>query len=392
MLGGKIAAKHAKSFANGASEGLGASEPMAREVFMNEYDLLIIGAGPAGLTAGIYGQRAGLKTCILEKNYMGGGQILNTDEVDNYPGLPGINGFEMGKQFEEHAKKLGVEFKNAQVTKITDSDKEDLHGEDLYGEDLHGEDLDQAGSHKTDSEKEDSGKKELQIANREMPEGSFFKEKIVETDQGNFHAKTIILAMGTSYAQLEIPGEKEFTGRGVSYCAVCDGAFFRGKTVCVIGGGNTALGDVLYLAGICKKVYCIHRGESFRGAASSQQKMAELANVEVKLHCVAEAIEGTEQVESIKLRDLQTGQESILSVDGVFIAVGSRPNTKWLDGLVACDEKGYILAGEDCRTSAEGIFAAGDIRQKPLRQIITAAADGANAANAAKQFISNYDW
>ena len=345
----------------------GAFEPLTRpnglkgnrnEVFMNKYDLLIIGAGPAGLTAGIYGQRAGLKTCILEKNYMGGGQILNTDEVDNYPGLPGINGFEMGRQFEEHAKKLGVEFRNAQVTGITDSDKADFD------------------------------RKDLQKADRETAEGSFSKEKIVETDQGNFYAKAIILAMGTSYAQLEIPGEKEFTGRGVSYCAVCDGAFFRGKTVCVIGGGNTALGDVLYLAGICKKVYCIHRGESFRGAASSQKKVAELANAEVKFHCAAEAIDGTGQVESIKLRDLQTGQESTLSVDGVFIAIGSRPNTNWLDGLVACDEKGYILAGEDCRTSAQGIFAAGDIREKPLRQIITAAADGANAANAAKQWIN----
>lgn len=330
---------------------------------MKEYDLLIIGAGPAGLTAGIYGQRAGLKTCILEKNYMGGGQILNTDEVDNYPGLPGINGFEMGRQFEEHAKKLGVEFKNAQVIKITDYDKEDLHGTDL-------------------------DRKDLQKADREMVEVSLPKERIVETDQGNFCAKAIILAMGTSYAQLEVPGEKEFTGKGVSYCAVCDGAFFRGKTVCVIGGGNTALGDVLYLAGICKKVYCIHRGESFRGAAASREKVEELTNAEVKLHCVVETIEGNEQVESIKLRDLQTGQESTLPVDGVFIAVGSRPNTNWLDGLVACDEKGYILAGEDCRTSAQGIFAAGDIRVKPLRQIITAAADGANAANAAKQWIN----
>lgn len=321
---------------------------------MNKYDLIIIGSGPAGLSASIYGKRAGLNLLVLEKYPMSGGQILNTYEVDNYLGLPGSNGFDLGMQFREHADKLGVEFANVEVTGIEVS----------------------AGS----------------VREAELIAASIEEEqpgtKIVHTDQGDFAADAVILATGADHAHLGVPGEEEFSGRGVSYCATCDGAFYRGKKAAVIGGGDVALEDAIYLARFCEKVYCIHRRDTFRGAKILQEKLLSLDNVEVLYSHVATAICGEEKVEHLMLKDVKSGEEKELFVDGVFVAVGIHPNTELFSDLVACGEGGYILAGEDCITSAEGIFAAGDIRKKPLRQIVTAVSDGANAAVSAGNYLN----
>ena len=298
------------------------------------YDLIIIGSGPAGLSAAVYGKRAGLKLLVLEKAPMSGGQILNTYEVDNYLGLPGINGFDMGMQFRAHADKLGVEFREAEVAEICD------RGE----------------------------------------------SKLVKTDIGEFEAKTVILATGAVHAHLNVPGEEELSGMGVSYCATCDGAFFRGRTVAVVGGGDVALEDAIYLARTCEKVYLIHRRDELRGAMVLQEELKRLENVEILYHTVVEEIAGTDAVQGLRIRDTGSGAESELAVQGVFIAVGIHPNTELVQGLLTLDEGGYISAGEDCATAVPGLFAAGDVRKKPLRQIITAVADGANAAVAAGMF------
>ena len=298
------------------------------------YDLIIIGSGPAGLSAAVYGKRAGLDLLVLERAPMSGGQGLNTYEVDNYLGMPGMNGFDMGMQFREHADRLGVEFREAQVSAIQDK-----------------------GSH-----------------------------KLLLTDAGELEAKTVILAAGAVHARLEAPGEDRLGGRGVSYCATCDGAFFRGKTVAVVGGGDVALEDAIYLARTCEKVYLIHRRDELRGAMVLQRELKGLSNVEVLYSHVVEEIQGEEAVERIRVKDVRTDEQKELSVAGIFIAVGIRPGTELVQGLVDCDEGGYVLAGEDCATSVPGLFAAGDVRRKPIRQIVTAVADGANAAVSAGNY------
>lgn len=300
------------------------------------YDLIIIGSGPAGLGAAVYGMRAGLKLLVLEKNPMSGGQVLNTYEVDNYLGLQGINGFDMGMKFREHAEKVGAEFKEAEVTGI-----------------------------------EDKG-----------------EVKLVHTTEGDLEAKTLILAMGAQHAHLEVPGEEAFSGMGVSYCATCDGAFFKNKTVAVVGGGDVAVEDAIFLARACKKVYLIHRRDSLRAAKVLQDALMALPNVEILWNRTVSEIYGGDMVEGLKLSDKESGEETALLVDGVFIAVGIKPQTEICRELVTCDEGGYILAGEDTCTSAAGIFAAGDIRKKPMRQIITAVADGANAATVAAALVN----
>lgn len=299
------------------------------------YDLIIIGSGPAGLGAAVYGKRAGLNLLVIEKNPMSGGQVLNTYEVDNYLGLPGINGFDMGVKFREHAEKMGAEFKETEVTGIEDK-------------------------------------------------GSF---KLVHTQDGDFEAKTLILAMGARHAHLNVPGEEELTGMGVSYCATCDGAFFRNKTVAVVGGGDVAVEDAIFLARICKKVYLIHRRDSLRAAKVLQDSLLEQPNVEILWDSAVTAINGEDMVTGLTVKQVKTGEEKELPVNGIFIAVGIHPDTEICRDLVACEDSGYILAGEDTHTDVPGIFAAGDIRKKPLRQIITAVADGANAASAAGSLI-----
>lgn len=299
------------------------------------YDLIIIGSGPAGLSAAIYGKRAGLEVLVIEKNYMSGGQVLNTYEVDNYLGMPGINGFDMGMQFREHADKLGVEHAEGEVTGIED------------------------------------GK----------------IKKVITTDQ-EYEAYAVILAMGANHAHLNVPGEEKFTGRGVSYCATCDGAFYRGKIVAVVGGGDVALEDAVYLARFCEKVYLIHRRDEFRGAKILQKQVEALDNIEVLYSHTVEEICGEETVNKLMIKDVKSGESNELSVDGIFIAVGIVPATKWLPDWIEKDEKGYVVASEEGETSKTGIYAAGDIRTKALRQIITAVADGANAAVKAGSYIN----
>lgn len=303
------------------------------------YDLVIIGSGPAGLSAAVYGKRAGLNLVVVEKAPMSGGQVLNTYEVDNYLGMPGMNGFDMGMKFREHADKLGVDFKEAQVSAILDK-------------------------------------------------GSY---KLIVTDAGELEAKTVILAAGAVHAHLEVPGEERLSGRGVSYCATCDGAFFRGRTVAVVGGGDVALEDAIYLARTCEKVYLIHRRDELRGAVVLQQELKGLSNVEILYSHVVEEIEGEESVERVRVKDVKTDEKKEIPVAGIFIAVGIRPGTELVRKLAECDEEGYVIAGEDCTTSVPGLFAAGDVRRKPIRQIVTAVADGANAAVSAGNYCSSSD-
>ena len=299
------------------------------------HDLIIIGSGPAGLSAAVYGRRAGFSTLVIEKIPMSGGQVLNTYEVDNYLGLPGINGFDMGMKFREHAEKMQAEFMEADVLGVEDS-------EDC---------------------------------------------KLVKTAEGDFEARAVIIASGASHSHLGVPGEEELSGMGVSYCATCDGAFFRGKTVAVIGGGDVAVEDAIFLARACEKVYLIHRRDSLRAAQSLQNTMLALPNVEVCWDSVVESINGDGQVSSLTMLHKPSGERRELPLQGVFIAVGIKPNSESFISNIASDEKGYLIAGEDCATSMPGVFAAGDIRTKKLRQIVTAVADGANAVEGVQEYF-----
>ncbi len=301
------------------------------------YDLIIIGSGPAGLGAAVYGRRAGLSTLVIEKNPMSGGQVLNTYEVDNYLGLPGMNGFDMGMKFREHAEKMEAKFMEADVSGIEDN-----------------------GDYKT-----------------------------VLTSEGELQGRSVIIASGATHSHLGVPGEEELSGMGVSYCATCDGAFFRGKDVAVVGGGDVAVEDAIFLARICRKVYLIHRRDSLRAARSLQKAMMAMENVEICWDSVVESINGEDGVTDISVRSKKTGELEKLEVQGVFIAVGIRPNSEPFVGNIAADERGYLIAGEDCATSMPGVFAAGDIRTKKLRQIVTAVADGANAVEGAQEFLAN---
>ena len=298
-------------------------------------DVIIIGSGPAGMGAAIYGKRAGLDTLVIEGTGMSGGQVTQTYEVDNYLGLPGVNGFDMAMTFQAHMEKLGAEFEMGVVTGI--------------------------------EKKED-----------------YFE---VITDENTYKTQTVILATGASHNKLMVPGEEEFAGMGVSYCATCDGAFFRGKTTMVVGGGDVAIEDAIFLARGCEKVYLVHRRDELRGAKILQDNLMSLPNVEIIWDSVVEAIEGEEQVEQVKILNRKTGEKSDLKVDGIFIAVGIHPNTECFAGLVKTDPNGYIIAGENCETSVPGIFVAGDTRTKELRQIITAVADGANAINSVEKHL-----
>ena len=302
------------------------------------YDLIIIGSGPAGLAAAVYAQRACLDTLVIEGSTVSGGQILNTYEVDNYPGYPGISGYELGMKLREHADKLGAHFKEDTVLKI-----------------------------------EDKGPKEV---------------KRVIGMNATYEARTLILATGASHKKLGIPGETELAGAGVSYCATCDGAFFRNRTVAVIGGGDVAVEDAVFLSRMCSKVYLIHRRGELRAAKSLQNQLFSKENVEILWNMQAQAIEGNGTVERLILSEKGTGKKKELSVQGVFIAVGIQPETKAFEGIVNM-EQGYIKAEEEGITSAPGIFAAGDARTKKLRQIVTAAADGANAVTSAEQYLSD---
>lgn len=299
------------------------------------YDLIIIGAGPAGMSAAVYAARAELDFIVIEGSMMQGGQVLTTYDVDNYLGFPGIGGFDMGTKFAEHAKKLGTEF----VT------------ENVISMDAKGE------------------------------------VKTVTTDKNTYDTRTIIIATGAVHKKAGIPGEEEFTGRGVSYCATCDGAFFRNKVTAVVGGGDVAVEDALYLTRMCSKVYLIHRRDEFRAAKSLVNKAKQSDKIEFVLDSVVDRIEGENKVGSITVRNKKDDTVKQLTVDGVFFAVGMQPVTAFIDNSIEKNEAGYIIAGEDCVTNVPGVFAAGDIRTKQLRQIITAAADGANAVASVEKYI-----
>ena len=301
------------------------------------YDIIIIGSGPAGLSAAIYAQRACLDTIVIEKNGISGGQVLNTWEVDNYPGFPGVTGFELSRQFREHANKLGARVVQDEVVQV-----------ELSG-----------------------------------------NVKKVVCEEETYEARCVILASGAHHRTLEVPGEEELRGAGVSYCATCDGAFFRGRTVAVVGGGDAALEDAIFLARMCEKVYIVHRRDKLRGAKRLQERLQVLENIEFVWNSETAAIEGNGQVEALRLRQTQTGEERRLDVDGVFIAVGIAPESELYAGQLELDEQGYIRADESGQTSVPGVFAAGDVRTKALRQILTAASDGANCVASAERYLQS---
>ncbi len=301
------------------------------------YDVAVIGSGPAGMTAGIYASRALLRTIIFEKNAYGGLMAL-TDKLENWPGEKSIAGYDLAEKMHAQALDLGCEFISEEVNKV----------EKL-------------------SEKQFS----------------------IKTASGSeFSAKTVIYAAGSVPRKAEIPGEKEFTGNGVSYCAVCDGAFYRGLKVAVLGGGDSALKEALYLTKFAGKVTIVHRRDEFRAEKITQNEVRNNPKIDFLLNSVAEKIEGKDFVEKLVVKNVKTGEISELAVDGVFIFLGYIPETKPVEDLVKLAESGHILTDSECRTSTEGLFAAGDIREKLVRQVSTAVGDGAIAAVAAEHYLS----
>lgn len=301
----------------------------------NIYDLAILGAGPAGICAAIYATRAKLNTIWLDKKFVQGGQIVDTYEVDNYPGLPGITGLDLGEAMAGHAEKLGMKPQREPVRSI------------------------------------------------EAEQGI----KVIRTKKNEYRARAVIIACGATHRHLGIPGEEELSGMGVSYCATCDAAFFQDKTVVVVGGGNVAVEDAILLSRTCKKVYLVHRRDELRAEKILQECLFACKNVELIWDSIPLSIEGTDKVEALKIQNKKTQEESFIETDGVFIAVGIVPGTEKFKDLVKLDEAGYIVAGEDGITSEPGIFAAGDIRTKNLRQVVTAVADGANAVASAQRYL-----
>ena len=303
------------------------------------YDVLIVGGGPAGLTAAIYSLRAGKKVLLVER-MVPGGQIAYTKTVENYTGIKKIDGAELSEMMFDHAKSFGLE--------VVFSDVLDF---DIEGE-----------------------------------------IKKIRTHNGTFEGKTIILCLGASAKQLNLPNEKKFMGRGVSYCATCDGNFFKGKTVAIVGGGSSSLEDALHLSTLAKKVYLIHRRDEFRGEQILASKIFALAKdensaLETVLSSAVDAISGTDKLESITVKNLKTGELRDLNVDALFIAIGRKPDTEMLVDKIELDGSGYIITNEKMETSLAGVYAAGDVRQKQLRQIVTAASDGAIASINTNEYI-----
>ncbi len=303
---------------------------------MKIYDLVIIGSGPAGMAAAIYAKRAMLDSLLLEKEYMPGGQVIQTYEVDNYPGIPKTNGMELSNKFAEHAKELGIETRVAEVTDI-------------------------------------------------MPDGDV--KEIILKEGEKIQTKTVILATGAVHRTLGVPGEQELAGMGVSYCATCDGAFFRNKVTAVVGGGDVALEDAIFLSRMCDKVYLIHRRDELRGAKILQEQVKNNEKIEILWNSVVTKIDGEHKVESIQIENVDSHVDKTLQVDGIFIAVGTKPVSDLLKGRLEMDDQGYIKAGEDGVTNLPGIFAGGDGRTKNLRQVVTAVADGANCVQSVERYL-----
>lgn len=290
------------------------------------YDLIIIGSGAAGLSAAVYAVRARFNVVVIEKEAYSGGQIVNTDKVDNYLGLYGKSGYEIATAFREHAESLGVSFIQGKAERIQ----------------------------------------------------SYNDSKVVILSDGSeYETKNVIIATGATHKKLGVPGEDELSGAGVSYCATCDGAFFRGRDVMCVGGGDVALQDALYLSNICRKVYLVHRRDTFRAAKNVQDKVLATGNIEFIPDSGVEEIFGKYGVEKVRIKNVKSREERELEVSGVFVAIGMGPASELVADTVVIDDVGYIVAGEDCTTNVDGIYAIGDVRTKELRQLITAVADGA---------------
>ena len=302
---------------------------------MKRYDMVIIGGGPGGYTAALYAARAGLKTIVLEK-LSAGGQMALTSQIDNYPGFPnGVDGFELADNMQQQAERYGAETELAEVTA--------LHLESAI--------------------------------------------KRVETTEGDFEAKTVVIATGANPRPLGVANEQQLTGKGVHYCAHCDGMFYRGKTVAVVGGGNSAVADALHLSRLAKKVYLIHRRDSLRAEKIYEKAMQDAENIEFLWNSTVSELLHEGRLNGIRVQNVQTGEERELVLDGLFISIGRSPATSLVKGQLKLDQAGYILADETTHTSLPGVFAVGDVRTKALRQVVTAVADGAVAAHFADAYL-----
>ena len=299
------------------------------------YDMVILGGGPGGYTAALYAARSGLDVLVLEK-LSAGGQMALTSQIDNYPGFPeGVDGFELGMKFQEQAEKFGAKTEYAEVRSLN-----------------------------------------LRVVPR-----------VISTSEGDYFARTVVIATGAGARKLGLPNEERLTGRGIGYCAHCDGMFYRGKTVAVVGGGNSAAAEALYLSRIAKKVILIHRRDSLRATKVYHEPLKKLGNLEFRWNSGITELLGGERLSGVKVKHYLTDEEEELQVDGVFVSIGRKPATELLEGQLKL-EGGYIVADETTQTSIPGVYAVGDVRTKALRQIITAASDGANAAHHAEEWLS----
>ena len=301
------------------------------------YDMVILGGGPGGYTAALYAARAGLDTILLEK-LSAGGQMALTSQIDNYPGFEeGIDGYVLAEKMQAGAERFGAKTELAEVLSV-----------DLKGE-----------------------------------------VKIIETSEGMFYGRTVVIATGASPRHLGIPGEQELVGRGVGYCAHCDGMFYRGKTVVVAGGGNSAAADAMLLSRICEKVIVVHRRDTLRATKVYHKPLMEARNVEFRWNSQIVELEQNGKLTGIKIRDVHSGDEQVISCDGLFVSIGRTPSSSLFAGQLQLDDNGYIMADESTETNIPGVFAVGDVRTKALRQIITAASDGANAAHHAEEYLAS---
>lgn len=302
---------------------------------MKQYDVIVIGGGPAGYTAALYASRAGLTVLVIEKLYAGG-QINETTQIDNYPGYPeGIDGVTLGQKLRAAAERFGTQTKYAEVT------------------------------------------------------GVKLREKQIKTAEGIYAAKAIVIATGAGHKHLGVEGESELVGRGVAYCAACDGGFYRGKTVAVVGGGNSAAADALLLSRIAKKVILIHRRDTLRATKVYHEPLKRAQNLEFRWNETVQAFHYEDKLTGITVKNHVTGQEEQIPLDGLFVSIGREPATQLFAGQLSLDESGYIVADESTKTEIPGVFAAGDVRTKALRQIVTAEADGATAAHGIEEYLNN---
>ena len=302
----------------------------------SSFDMIVIGGGPGGYTAALYAARAGLSVLVLEK-LSAGGQMALTSQIDNYPGFPeGIDGFTLGEQMQAQAERFGVTTELAEVT-----------------------DLELSG-----------------------------KLKKVESSEGTFYGKTVVISTGASPRELGVPMERELVGRGVNYCAACDGMFYKGKTVVVVGGGNTAAADAMQLSRIAKKVILVHRRDTLRATKIYHEPLMNAPNVEFVWNSQVTELLHESKLTGVKVKDLLSGEERVIDCDGIFVSIGRKPASRLAEGQLALDEGGYIRAGESTETSIPGVFAVGDVRTKVLRQVVTAVSDGAMAAHYAESYLA----